>query len=161
MTGSIETPLTLARIATLGALTIVPPLLEFPAVVNVGHGPQDISSLLIAIVAAFVVTVLALAIVRPVLRQIIIGYLGWTSIISILTTILLRADELLLQADLPGFFVPTPQILAPLLRLDGELAYDAGMFEAYCVLWLCLAALLLVALRLRDIRRDRREDSIL
>lgn len=50
------------------------------------------------------------------------------------------ASELLrLDIQYPVFEIPTPHILAPLLRADGEIAYDADVFEIYCEIWVSVA----------------------
>jgi len=38
-----------------------------------------------------------------------------------------------------AFRVPIPNIVGPVFHLDGEAAYDAGMYELWCEAWLALA----------------------
>jgi hypothetical protein len=64
--------------------------------------------------------------------------------ILVLTTVgaTLALGTGLIVRNLPPFTVfeiPTPNVIGPAFQLDGELAYDAGMYELWCEIWLVLS----------------------
>jgi hypothetical protein len=58
------------------------------------------------------------------------------------------------------FEIPIPNVIGPLLRLHGEAAYDAEMYELWCEVWLALAVLVagfLIAARFLIVAWRRRQ----
>lgn len=82
--------------------------------------------------------------------------LGWAAISAGLAL-----STSLIVGNLPPysvFHIPTPNIIGPAFHLDGEAAYDAGMYELWCEVWFVLAligtGLFVVAKRNFRFRRD-------
>ena len=63
-----------------------------------------------------------------------------------------------LDVRIPVIEIPTPHVLAPLLQVDGEYAYDADVFEIYCELWLFVAVLFGVAMIVSAAKTVRTDD---
>lgn len=69
-------------------------------------------------------------------RSLLLKRLAFFALISIAASEILRLD-----IQFPVYEIPTPHVLTPLLRADGEEAYDADVFEIYCEIWVFVAAM--------------------
>lgn len=122
----------------LSALAVLPAAIGFPTRIGRPGNQHDITFLLIGVVLLFVLGVLTFA-----FQQSEDGQKCLLRTMARLAGISLGASVLLgLDVRIPVIEVPTPHVLAPLLQVDGEYAYDADVFEIYCELWLAVTALL-------------------
>lgn len=126
----------LAGIVVLGIVAILPVVFGFPPTIGPPPG-HDITFVLLAIVVLFAVWLMALAIRTPDEgRSLLLKRLAFFALISIAASEILRLD-----IQFPVYEIPTPHVLTPLLRADGEEAYDADVFEIYCEIWVFVAAM--------------------
>lgn len=140
----------LTVIAVLSVLTILPAAVGFPTRIGRPGSQHDITFLLIGIVLLFALGVLAFAFQQSEdTRKSVLRMMARLAAISLGASVLLGLD-----VRVPVIEIPTPHVLAPLLQVDGEYAYDADVFEIYCEIWLFVAAFLgIVMLVLRQRKR--------
>jgi hypothetical protein len=144
----------LTVIAVLSALTVLPVVIGFPTRIGRPGSQHDITFLLIGIVLLFDLGMLAFAFKKSAdARKCVLRTMARLAAISLSASILLGLD-----VRIPVIEIPTPHVLAPLLQVDGEYAYDADVFEIYCELWLFVAALFGVAML---VLRHRKRSSLI
>jgi hypothetical protein len=137
-------------IVALSTLAVLPFVATFPPSVGRPGNQYDVTFLLLGVMLIFALGVLAVALrATDDGRKRLMRSIAWAAAISITASVLLALD-----ARVPIVEIPTAHILAPLLQVDGESAYDAGVFEIYCELWLFIAALFGIALLV--LRRRKR-----
>jgi hypothetical protein len=137
---------------------ILPFFVWFPA--SVGTPSNDITYGIIGVMAAIVIAITSVAYqTRNGARIRLLRYVAVIAAISTAASFLLAMD-----IRFPKFEIPTPHVLASALGVDGEIAYDADVFEIYCELWLCVAGVVAAVIlvmrkmfkRLRNKRAARR-----
>jgi hypothetical protein len=119
---------------------ILPFVALFPTWVGFGSRgePHDITVVVVGVLVAIVIAMASIASqMRDAARVRLLRNVAVFTAISTVASFLLG---FLLRLDIP-FGIPIPHILGPALGTDGESAYDAGVFEAYCELWLCVAGI--------------------
>jgi hypothetical protein len=126
----------LLAIILLAMWAIFPFFVWFPASVGAPGESHDVTC---AVVVVMVVIVIAMASVasqkQDGARIRLLRNLAVMAVIGTVASFLLGLD-----IRYPTLDVPTPHVLAPALGVDGESAYDADVFEIYCEIWLCVAA---------------------
>ena len=122
----------------------------FPASVGASGESHEVTYV---VVGVMIMVVIAMALVasqkQDGARIRLLRNLAVAAVISTVASILLGLD-----IRYPTLDVPIPHALAPALGVDGESAYDADVFEIFCEIWLCVAAVTgAVALVLRNLSK--------
>ncbi len=113
---------------------------SFLAVTPFLLGAPEIGPYLLLLVPMIVTIILHKAYRSPGVRTRILVFTTVGTALTLGTGLIIR--------NLPPFDVfgiPTPNIIAPAFHLDGEEAYDAGMYELWCEIWLALGFLVAFA----------------
>jgi hypothetical protein len=126
----------LLAIILLATWAMFPFCVWFPASVG---GPGKSHDVTYAVVGVMIMIVIATALVasqrQDNARVRLLRNLAVAAVISTVASFLLGLD-----IRYPILDLPIPHVLAPALGVDGEFAYDADVFELFCEMWLCVAA---------------------
>lgn len=124
----------LSAVAILGLVAIVGFFVGFPT--RVGTPGHDITIHLLLALSSIVIAVTCVAAFKGAKRRHqILRVLSVLAVISVVASLLMHLFQRGLVQTSPA------HVLGPLLRVDGQFAFEAAEFEVYCELWLCAAAL--------------------
>jgi len=122
----------------LATWALLPFFALFPSRVGAPDQALDVGFATACVVAIIVIAIpLVLSQKQDRARIRLLRNLAIIAVTSMVATLLLRLD-----IRFPKFYIRTPHILAPMLGVDGESAYDADVFELYCELWLCVGGII-------------------
>jgi hypothetical protein len=127
----------LLGIIVLTTWAILPFVLCFPTRVGSPGKPRDSAVMVLGVAVAILIAMASIASQLPdtprnrLLRKV--------AVIAAISTV--ASFQLGLDIRFPKVEIPIPHVLGHALGVDGELAYDAAIFEIYCELWLSVAGI--------------------
>ena len=122
----------------LAMWALLPFFMLFPSQVGAPGQALNVDVVAVCLLATIVIAIVLVASQKQDRTR--IRLLRSLAIIAVTSTV----AGLLLNLDIrfPKFYVRTPHVLAPILGVDGESAYDADVFELYCELWMCVGGMM-------------------
>jgi hypothetical protein len=128
----------------LTTLVLLPAAVEFPGVIGpfsnqIVTGPYVISTIIVFDVAVLFVAWLQSGRVTENISRI----MAKLAVVSVLAGCALSVDERYSVID-----IPIPHLLGAWLRVDGQYAYEADVFEIYCAIWVAIGTTLWASLAL-------------
>jgi hypothetical protein len=146
----------LLLIIVLTAWAILPFVVCFPTRVGSPGKPRDSGVFVVGVALAILIAMASIASqLRDAPRTRLLRKVAVTAAISTVASFLLGLD-----IRFPKVEIPIPHVLGHALGVDGELAYDAAIFEIYCELWLCVAGIVGALIFVERRRKAKAESDL-